>query len=106
MDMLGIGLVSLWVPLDSFDLFSDLACGEVAVGIHPNHPVAGVDIILGNYLTSAKVWKKDLYLICLDSPWQQYGKPDECARLHPKVFSSCAVTQARTKAKVGPVESV
>lgn len=98
--VLGLGLGPLWMPLNRFHLLSDLVCGEVSMGVCPQFPVTGVYIILGNYLAGAKVWKDDPSLLCVDSPWQQSDKLNECAMLYPKVFSSCAVTPARTKAKL------
>lgn len=55
--VLGIWLVPLWVPLHHFQLFHDLLCGEVEMGVCPQLPVQGVDIILGNDLAGARVWK-------------------------------------------------
>ena len=48
--VLGIGLVPLCNYLNPFQLFSDLVCGEVEIGVRPQLPVQGIDIILGRVL--------------------------------------------------------
>lgn len=97
--VLGIWLVPLWVPLHHFQLFHDLLCGEVEMGVCPQLPVQGVDIILGNDLAGARVWKDGPPLLCVGSPLQESEEPDESAKKHPEVVSSCAVTWARSKAE-------
>lgn len=69
------------------------------MGVQPQLPIQGIDVILGNYLAGAKVWKDEPLMMCVGSPSQNPGEPDECAQQYPKVFSSCAVTcsKARTE---------
>lgn len=69
------------------------------MGVHPQLPIRGIDIILGNYLAGARVWKSSPPLLCIGSPLQELEGPDECAKQYPKVFSSCAVTRSRSKAR-------
>lgn len=58
-----------------------------------------VDIILGNDWAGARVWKDVPPLLYVGLLSQESEEPDECAKQHPKVFSSCAVTQALSKAE-------
>ena len=48
--VVGVGLIPLLVPVHKFNLFSDLVCGEVDMGVRPKLPIQGIDIILGNDL--------------------------------------------------------
>lgn len=51
----GMGLVPLFVPLHKINLVSGLVSGEAAVGVRPEFPVEGVDVILGNDLAGNRV---------------------------------------------------
>ena len=52
----GIGLQSISVPEHKLFLSCDLVQREVEVGVRPELPVTGVDIILGNDLAGGRVW--------------------------------------------------
>ena len=54
--VLGMGLKILRVPLHKMMLFSDLFQGEVAVGVRPALPVAGITMILDNDIAVSRVW--------------------------------------------------
>lgn len=58
-----------------------------------------VDIILRNDWAGARWWKDVPPLLYVGSPLQESEEPDECVKRHPKVFSSCAVTGALSKAE-------
>lgn len=96
--VLGVGMVTLWVPVHRFHFDSDLVCGEVDMAIRPQLPVQGVDVILGNDLAGSKIWKEGPPLVYVGSVLQVPEEPEGCAKESPTVFPSCAVTQARTKA--------
>lgn len=44
----GVGLNFLAVPLHNLSLSSNLVQGEVSLGVCPELPVAGIQVILGN----------------------------------------------------------
>ena len=45
------------------------------------------------------MWKDGPPVLYVGSPSQDSEEPDECAKWHPEVFLSCAVTWARSKTK-------
>ena len=51
----GVELGFISVPLHKIFLKSDLVSGYVTVGIHPNLPVKGVSLLLGNDLAGDRV---------------------------------------------------
>ena len=106
--VLGIGLVPLLVPLHNCHLLSDLVCWEVTMGIRPHLPIQGIDIILGNDLAGAKVWKDGPLLLGANSPLQDSQdseSPEVCLEKHPEVVFSCAFMQAMIKAKAEQSEA-
>uniref|UniRef100_A0A667WFT4 SCAN box domain-containing protein n=1 Tax=Myripristis murdjan TaxID=586833 RepID=A0A667WFT4_9TELE len=52
----GMGLQTLFVPVHKLFLSCDLVQGVAEVGVRPELPVEGVDIILGNDLAGGRVW--------------------------------------------------
>lgn len=56
------------------------------MGVRPQLPIQGIDIILGNDLAGARVWKDSPPLLCVGSPLQDSGEPDECAKQYPVVL--------------------
>ncbi|KAK0135738.1 hypothetical protein N1851_028415 [Merluccius polli] len=95
--VLGVGMVTLWVPVHRVHLDSDLVCGEVDIAIRPELPIQGVDVILGNDLAGSKIWEKGPPLVYVGSVLQVPKEPEGCAKESPEVFSSCAVTRAKSK---------
>ena len=54
--MQGMGMAVCPVPVHEMSLVSDLVSGEVQMGVRPELPVEGVDVILGNDLCGERVW--------------------------------------------------
>lgn len=96
--VLGITLVPLSVPLHRLSLWSDLVNGEVVMGVRSSLPVDGVDVILGNDLAGAGVWKDGPPLLVVTETPECTKSSDECAKQYPKVFPVCAVTRAQSRA--------
>lgn len=69
---------ALTVPLHQVVLFSD---GEMAVGVRPNLPFEGVQVILGNELTGGHVWANSIL-----PPGVTYSEVED--KDHPQVFCS------------------
>lgn len=46
------------VPLHSLCIACGLVQGEVSMGVRPELPIRGVDVILGNGLAGSRVWQK------------------------------------------------
>ena len=86
--------------LSSFHLFSDLVCGVVEKGVCPQLPVHGITIIMGNDLAGSRVWKDCTPPVYASSPLHESKEPDECTKQFLQKLSSCAVTRARSKAKL------
>jgi len=56
----GMGLTTLFVPVHKMFLSCDLVQREAEVGVRPQLPVKGVDIILGNDLAGHRIWPDDV----------------------------------------------
>lgn len=54
--------------------------------------------MLGNDLAGSKIWKQGPPLVYVGSALELPKEPEGCANESPKVFSTCAVTRARSKA--------
>lgn len=52
----GMGLTVLPIPLHKSVLDCELVEDEVAVGVRPALPIAGIHFILGNGLAGGRVW--------------------------------------------------
>nr|XP_029131725.1 uncharacterized protein LOC109976444 isoform X1 [Labrus bergylta] len=89
----GISLVPLFVSLHRLSLCSDLVKGEVVMGVRNSLPLEGVDVILGNDLAGARVWKDDPPSVGVTASPECSQGPDECAKQHPMIFPVCAVTR-------------
>lgn len=57
-----MGLKTFFVPVHKMFLSSNLVQGDVDVGVRPELPVEGVDVILGNDLAGAQIWPDRLML--------------------------------------------
>lgn len=86
--VLGISLVPLFVPLHQLNLFSDLVNGEVVMGVCNSLPMDGVDIILGNDLAGAKVWKDVPPPLEVTASPRCFDELEQCTRQHP-IFVCC-----------------
>ncbi len=75
----GMGLKVLSAPLHRVEFVSDLVQGEVCMGVCPQLPVYGVDIILGNDLAGDWVWAD--------------GKPPNVVTQLPSVLQKCAIPE-------------
>ena len=75
------------VPLHRVQLFSDLVCGEVKVGLQDSLPFEGVQFLLGNDLAGNKVYAHPI--VTEKSSYELQNN----AVNSDKVFPSCAVTQ-------------
>ena len=83
-----LGVVS--VPLHTIFINSDIVTGMVTVGIRPTLPIKGISLILGNDLVGGKVMP-DLQLVEDPEPNQ-----DEKS-LETSIFPACVVTRAAAK---------
>ena len=96
----GFEMTPVQVPLHRVCLSSKLVKGDVVVGVRQGLPVPGISFILGNDLAGGKVWGNTEAVsppVVSDSVPEVPPKPDQCARRHPDVFPSCAVTRAMVK---------
>ncbi|KAL2080855.1 hypothetical protein ACEWY4_022708 [Coilia grayii] len=94
----GIGLQVITVPLHRVNLESDLVQGEVTIAVRPSLPVEGVHLILGNNLAGDKVWRDVTpRLIVRDTPLNP-PEADVGPESLSDVFTSCAVTRAKSRA--------
>ena len=66
--MRGMGMKIVPVSLHRLRLVCGLVTGEVVVGVRPELPVEGVDIILGNDLAGDKVWAEAQSPVGTDGP--------------------------------------
>lgn len=105
----GMGLQTLFVPVHKLFLSCDLIQGAVEVGVRPELPVEGVDIILGNDLVGARVWAgvqpdsrplPDRLVKAQSPPTPDYLPPDssEMTEPEPTVSTVCVVTRAMAAA--------
>lgn len=101
--MWGMGLRAEPVPLHSLCIDCGLVQGEVAMGVRPELPIGGVDVILGNGLAGNRVWA-DIPPppIVSSTPIIVPGNLDENAQCFPEVFTACAVTRAMSRAQQEP----
>ena len=83
-----LGVVS--VPLHTIFINSDIVTGRVTVGIRPTLSIKGISLILGNDLAGGKVMP-DLQLVEDPEPNQ-----DEKS-LETSIFPACVVTRAAAK---------
>lgn len=97
--VLGVSLVPLSVPLHQLMLSSDLLNGEVVLGVCKSLPMEGVDVVLGNNLNGARVWKDGPPALVVTTSREYSGSLDVCATRHPHVFPVCAVTRAMSRAR-------
>ena len=86
----GIKLGVMSVPLHIIYLSSDLITGTVTVGTRPTLPIKGISLILRNDLASSKVIL-ELQLISDPEPMQEMSVSET------SIFPSCVVTIAAAK---------
>ena len=86
----GIGLGVMSVPLHVVYLSSDLITGTFTVGIRPTLPIKGISLILGNDLAGSKVMP-DLQLV------SDPELTEEVSASETSIFPACAVTRAAAK---------
>lgn len=79
------------VPLHSVQLLSQFVSGEVKLGVRPQLPVKGIDIILGNDLAGCKVFP---LLEVVETPIADTSASDVAAANCYSLFPLCAVTRA------------
>ncbi|XP_061589148.1 alpha-taxilin-like [Cololabis saira] len=90
-----MGMQIVPVPLHRMSIVCGLVSGEVVVGVRPELPVEGVDVVLGNDLAGNKVWAEAIAPNVVNQvpvssyPSKQEGKTE--------VFPACAVTHAKKK---------
>ena len=89
----GVDLGFISVTLHKIFLKSDLITGYVMVGIHPNLPVKGVSLLLGNDLAGDKVLPNP----CMSSLPCSHSDADLAMQDIPGLYPACAVTRAMTK---------
>ncbi len=92
----GIGLNTLSVPLHRVHLTCDLVCGEVSLGVRPSLPVDGITVILGNNLAGGRVWREVIPPPEV-VPIPVTGNSDILHQTFPEVFTTCAVTRAKSR---------
>lgn len=100
--MRGMGLNVEPVPLHSLCIDCGLVQGEVAMGVRPELPIRGVDVILGNGLAGSRVWAGGPPPPIVSSSPIVTGNLDENAQCFPEVFIACAVTRVRSRAQQEP----
>lgn len=99
----GMGMFVFSAPVHKLPLISDLVNGEVDVGVCPQLPVDGVDMILGNSLAGWHVWADDPppnVITQKSPPIEPVSCPDDVA-----MYSACVVARAKS-ASVGTFDSV
>lgn len=97
----GMDLAISWVPLHKVMLDCELFQGEAKLAVHPELPIEGISVILGNDLAGAHVWADVPPPVVAPVPLGRLVPYQEL----PEVFTACAVTCAMTasesdKAKV------
>lgn len=88
----GIGAGCVKVPLHNIYLQTDIVMGNVCVGICPELPVEGMDIILGNNLAGGTVFPPP---IVVNHPITD--EKNNLSSQFPAVLSSCVVTRAQAR---------
>lgn len=103
----GMGLKTMFVPVHKMFLSCDLVQGDAEVGVRPELPVEGVDIILGNDLAGGRVWPDDVRPDGVQIPDVSIQTKRTCvSAIEPQgvtepeqaVSTVCAVTRAMTAA--------
>ncbi|XP_061597750.1 alpha-taxilin-like [Cololabis saira] len=93
--MRGMGMQLIPVPLHRMSIVCGLVSGEVVVGVRPELPVEGVDVILGNDLAGDKVWAEAIAPnVVTQVPVSSYPSKQEGKT---EVLPACAVTHAKKK---------
>lgn len=96
----GIGMTVLPVLLHKVVLGCELVHSEVAVGVRPPLPIAGVHLILGNGSAGSRVWGDTL-----SSPGAPPSMAEDVAEGHDQLSGvppACVVTRSRSKAEPEP----
>ena len=88
----GMGMFVFSVPVHKLSLISDLVSGEVHMGVRPELPIAGVDVILGNDLCGERVWADQVPNV-VTRKWPGPIRPD-LESDEAVVYPACAVTRA------------
>lgn len=95
----GMGLVPFSSPLHKVTLTCGLVEGDVVVGVRPELPVEGVQMILGNDLAGRKVWADGNPKIFAKMPVVPPEVSFDCDNLSLEIFPVCAVTRAASRRK-------
>ena len=91
----GVELGSVQVPLHMIHLKSDLVSGPVIVGIRPSLPIEGVSMILGNDLAKDRVVPAPIFV----SEPEIDESTEHLEVQYPGIFPSCVVTRSVSRAK-------
>jgi len=67
------------------------------MGVRPELPISGVDVILGNALAGSRVWADGPPPPIVSSSPVVTGNLDENVQSFPEVFTACAVTRAMSR---------
>lgn len=88
----GVKMGVMRVPLHTVQLSSQFVSGEVKLGVQPQLPVEGIDIILGNDLAGCKVFPlpEVVEIPIADTSASDVATPN-CVSLFP----ACALTRAQ-----------
>lgn len=89
---MSLDLVS--VPVHKLQLDSGLVQGEVEIGVCPELPIQGMDVLLVNDLAGNPMWAHDLLPPVITSSPSVQESPNGGLRCFPGVFTACDVTQA------------
>ncbi|KAK0145216.1 Retrovirus-related Pol polyprotein from transposon 412 [Merluccius polli] len=92
----GMGLNVLTVPIHNVSLSSNLVKGEVSLGVCPELPVEGIQVILGNDLVGAQVWS-DSPPSPLVASTTSVGDVSLGNLTKSLVDSACVVTRAQSR---------
>ncbi|CAI5691564.1 unnamed protein product [Oreochromis niloticus] len=90
----GVRMCVMRVPLHFVQLSSQFVSGEVKLGVRPQLPVAGIDIILGNDLAGCKVFPLPEVV---ETPLADTSAFDLAAPNSVPLFPVCAVTRAQAR---------
>ncbi|CAI5657199.1 unnamed protein product [Oreochromis niloticus] len=88
----GVEMGVMRVPLHSVQLSSQFVSGEVKLGVRPQLPVEGIDIILGNDLAGCKVFPLPEVV---ETPIADTSASDVTTANCDSLFPVCAVTRAQ-----------
>ena len=89
----GMGMFVFPVPVHKMSLTSELVNGEVRMGVRPELPVAGVDIILGNDLCGERIWADQIPNV-ITRKWPGDVQQQESESDGAVVYPVCAVTRS------------